>query len=121
MVAAKSFLSTLGSVAAAAMVARSIYNYFPYEVRDYLFSSLHTYFTRTLPSDMTMIIEEFDDGPNHFGTNEVFEAAELYIGACTSITSSSSTRPTRLKVHKPGPGPKKKILVNVRQKRRDSR
>ncbi|XP_021865843.1 AAA-ATPase At3g50940 isoform X2 [Spinacia oleracea] len=107
MVAAKSILSTVGSTVAAAMVARSIINDFlPYEIRNYLFSSLHSVFSRRLSSEITMIIDEFDG----LETNQIFEAAELFIGARTK-TTSTSTSATRLKVRKPES--EKQILVNV--------
>lgn len=108
MVETKSVLSTIGAVAAAAVVMRSIIDDFlPYEIRDYLLSYLHSIFSRRFSSEITMIIEDIV-GPK---TNEIFEAAQLYIGAHTKITSSSSTIPTRLKVRKPD----KQLLLSVHQ------
>ncbi|XP_057530205.1 AAA-ATPase At3g50940-like isoform X2 [Amaranthus tricolor] len=109
MAAAKSVLSTLGSVAATAVVVRTVVNDFlPHQIRDYIFSSLHS-FTRTFSSEISMIIEEFDG----LETNQIFEAAELYIGARnkTISTSSTSSSATRLKVRKPES--EKQIQVSV--------
>ncbi|KMT09453.1 hypothetical protein BVRB_6g129250 [Beta vulgaris subsp. vulgaris] len=100
----------MGSVAAAAMVARSIVNDFlPHEIHEYIFSSIHSIFGRRFSSEITMIIEEFSG----LETNLIFEAAELYIGARTIINSSSSKSalPTRIKVYMPEC--EKQIMVNI--------
>uniref|UniRef100_A0A803KYI4 AAA+ ATPase domain-containing protein n=1 Tax=Chenopodium quinoa TaxID=63459 RepID=A0A803KYI4_CHEQI len=107
MMTAKSVLSTVGSAAAAVMVARAVINDFlPYEVRDYLFSSIHSIFSRRFSTEITMIIEEFDG----LESNQIFDAIELFIGALTKTTSTSASA-TRLMVRKPVSGGE--ILVNV--------
>uniref|UniRef100_A0A803L6W6 AAA-type ATPase N-terminal domain-containing protein n=1 Tax=Chenopodium quinoa TaxID=63459 RepID=A0A803L6W6_CHEQI len=107
MMRAKSVLSTVGSAATAVMVARSVINDFlPYEVCDYLFSSIHSILSRRFSTEITMIIEEFDGLEN----NQIFDAVELFIGARTKTTSTSASA-TRLMVRKPVTGDK--ILVNV--------
>lgn len=109
IVTAKSVLSTLGSVAAAAVVARTIVNdLLPHEIRDYLVNTIHSILSHRFSSDITMIIEEFDG----LESNQIFEAAELYIGSRTkTMTSSTTTSATRFKVRKPES--EKQIHVNV--------
>lgn len=88
---AKTVLSTVGSIAAAAMVIRSVSNdYLPPEFQDYLFTGLRKFFNR-FSSQLTMVIDEFDGLVN----NQIYEAAEIYLGPKISPTTS------RLKVSKP--------------------
>lgn len=87
---AKTVLSTVGSIAAAAMVIRTVSNdYLPPEFQDYLSSGLRTFFSR-FSSQLTMVIDEFDGLVN----NEIYEAAEVYLGPKISPTTR------RLKVSK---------------------
>ncbi|KAG7565226.1 P-loop containing nucleoside triphosphate hydrolase [Arabidopsis suecica] len=87
---AKTVLTTAASVAATAMLARSLLqDYLPDEVHDYIsygFRSIFGYFS----TQMTIIIEEFEG----FAHNEVFEAAEAYLA--TKISPSNK----RIKVSK---------------------
>ncbi|KAG5535956.1 hypothetical protein RHGRI_023668 [Rhododendron griersonianum] len=86
----KTVLSTVGSIAAAAMVIRTVSNdYLPPEFQDYLSSGLRTFFSR-FSSQLTMVIDEFDGLVN----NEIYEAAEVYLGPKISPTTR------RLKVSK---------------------
>ncbi|KAL1219587.1 Protein HYPER-SENSITIVITY-RELATED 4 [Cardamine amara subsp. amara] len=88
---AKTVLTTVASVAATAMLARSlVQDYLPQEVHEYIsngFRCIFGYFS----SQMTIIIEEFEG----FAHNEVFEAAESYLA--TKISPSNR----RIKVSKP--------------------
>ncbi|KAJ0646036.1 putative ATPase, AAA-type, core, AAA-type ATPase domain-containing protein [Helianthus annuus] len=73
-------VTTIGSVAAVAMVARTILiDYCPPEVRDYFYSGLRDFLDK-FSTDMTMVIEEFFG----FGQNEHFTAAQTYLLACIS-------------------------------------
>ncbi|XP_006290890.2 LOW QUALITY PROTEIN: protein HYPER-SENSITIVITY-RELATED 4 [Capsella rubella] len=87
---AKTVLTTAASVAATAMLARSlVQDYLPDEVHNYIsygFRCIFGYFS----SQMTIIIEEFEG----FAHNEVFEAAEAYLA--TKISPSNK----RIKVSK---------------------
>ncbi|KAL6993523.1 Protein HYPER-SENSITIVITY-RELATED 4 [Sarracenia purpurea var. burkii] len=88
---AKTVLSTVGSVAAAAMVARTVaHDYLPPEFQDYLTFGLRNLFSR-FSSQITLVIDEFDGLVN----NEIYEAAEVYLG--TKISPNTH----RLKVSKP--------------------
>lgn len=88
---AKTVLSTVGSIAAAAMVIRSVSNdYLPPEFKDYLFTGLRKFFNR-FSSQLTMVIDEFDGLVN----NQIYEAAEIYLGPKICPTTR------RLKVSKP--------------------
>ncbi|KAL2906701.1 Protein HYPER-SENSITIVITY-RELATED 4 [Bienertia sinuspersici] len=88
MMTAKSVISALGSAAATAVVAKSIINdLLPYEIRDYLSSTLHSIFNRRFSSETSIIVDEFDG----LKTNQIFEAAELYLGARTKSATSAPT------------------------------
>ncbi|CDP01981.1 unnamed protein product [Coffea canephora] len=88
---AKTILSTVGSVAATAMVVRSVVREFvPAEMEDYLFSGLRRLFDR-FSNQLTMVIDEFDGLVN----NEIYEAAEVYLGPKVTPTTR------RLKISKP--------------------
>lgn len=88
---AKAVLSTVASVAATAMVARSVIRDFvPYELQDYFFLGLRKFFCR-FSNQLTMVIEEFDG----LVSNEIYEAAEGYLGP--RVTPATS----RLKISKP--------------------
>ncbi|KAL3525351.1 hypothetical protein ACH5RR_013723 [Cinchona calisaya] len=88
---AKTILSTVGSVAATAMVVRTIVQEFlPAEVEDYLFSGLRKLLGK-FSNQLTMVIDEFDGLVN----NEIYEAAEVYLGQKITPTTR------RLKISKP--------------------
>jgi chaperone BCS1 len=87
---AKTVLSAVASVAATAMLARSIVqDFLPHEIHDYLFSGVRSFFNR-FSSQLTMIIDEFDG----LVSNQIYEAAEIYLG------SKISPNTHRLKVSK---------------------
>ncbi|KAE8010532.1 hypothetical protein FH972_006898 [Carpinus fangiana] len=87
---AKTVLSAAASVAATAMLARSIVrDFLPHEIHDYLFSGVRSFFNR-FSSQLTMIIDEFDG----LVSNQIYEAAEIYLG------SRISPNTHRLKVSK---------------------
>ncbi|CAI9780548.1 unnamed protein product [Fraxinus pennsylvanica] len=88
---AKTVLSTLGSVAATVVVVRSVvHDYLPHEFQDYIYSGLRNLFNK-FSNELTMVIDEFDGLVN----NEIYEAAELYLGP--KITPNTR----RLKISKP--------------------
>ncbi|KAD5960830.1 hypothetical protein E3N88_12302 [Mikania micrantha] len=96
---AKTVISTIGSVAAAAMVARSVArDYLPPEFQDYLYFGLRNFINK-LSRQLTMVIYEFDG----FRENEIYVAVELYLAA------QASPEIQRLKVTK-SPSEKK---INV--------
>ncbi|KAJ8534507.1 hypothetical protein K7X08_016235 [Anisodus acutangulus] len=88
MANAKAVVSTVASVAATAMLVRSIANDFiPKEFRSYVFESFYDLFRR-FSSQFTILIHEFQ-GPS---PNLVFEAVEVYLGTIVN----SSTKSIRL-------------------------
>ncbi|KAL8118063.1 AAA-ATPase At3g50940-like [Apium graveolens] len=87
----KAIISTIGTIAATAMVARSIArDYVPPEVQDYFYLGLHKFFRR-FSNQLTMVINEYEG----IESNEIYDAAVVYLGSKVS----PSTR--RLKVTKP--------------------
>lgn len=75
MAMAKTVLSTVGSIAATAMVARSVArDYLPPEFQDYLSSGIRNFLNR-FTNQLTMVIYEFDG----LVTNEIYEAVQLYL------------------------------------------
>lgn len=77
---AKSIISAAASVAATAVLIRSIaQDYVPHELRDYIFSKLRGFFS-SFSSDLTLTIEEYD-GLNN---NHLFTAAELFLESMIS-------------------------------------
>ncbi|KAH0934944.1 hypothetical protein HID58_012061, partial [Brassica napus] len=87
---AKTVLTTAASVAATAMLAKSlVQDYLPDEVHQYISYGFRIFFGY-FSSQMTIIIEEFEG----FVHNEVFEAAEAYLA--TKISPSNK----RIKVSK---------------------
>ncbi|KAJ0074813.1 hypothetical protein Patl1_34971 [Pistacia atlantica] len=85
---AKKVLSTAASLAASAMLVRSIANDFlPIEVQHYFYSSLHSV-SHYMSSQLTIVIEEFQG----LSTNQLFEAAHLYLGVRTTTTSTKRLR-----------------------------
>ncbi|XP_027347792.1 AAA-ATPase At3g50940-like [Abrus precatorius] len=88
---AKTVLSTAASVAATAMVIRSVASeILPAEFRDYFTGGIRKVLSR-FSSDITMVIDEFDGLVN----NQIYEAAETYLGARISPSTH------RFKVSKP--------------------
>ncbi|KAL8267640.1 hypothetical protein R6Q59_001438 [Mikania micrantha] len=74
---AKTVVSTIGSVAAASMVARSVAReYLPDEFQDYLSLGLRNIINK-LSGQLTMLIHEFDG----FQENEIYFATQLYLGS----------------------------------------
>ncbi|KAJ7948739.1 AAA-ATPase [Quillaja saponaria] len=82
MATTKGLMSAVASVAASAIVIRSITNDFiPDEVRNYFFFSFYN-LSRRFSSQLTIVLEEFQG----FAKNEVFEAAEFYLGAIVNTS-----------------------------------
>ncbi|KAI3519214.1 hypothetical protein L1887_08241 [Cichorium endivia] len=74
---AKTVVSTIGSVAAAAMVVRSVArDYLPPEFQDYLNLGYRNFINK-FSTQLTMVIYEFDG----FTENEIYNATELYLAA----------------------------------------
>ncbi|MQL76648.1 hypothetical protein Taro_009044 [Colocasia esculenta] len=90
MASPKALLSTAASLAASAMLVRTIVNDFlPHQIHDYIFSGIAAVLGR-FSSELVIAIEEF----NGFAVNELYRAAEVYLG--TKIPPSTR----RLKVSK---------------------
>lgn len=88
---AKIVLSTAASVAATAMLARSIaQDFMPHEFQAYFFYKIRNFFGR-FSSQLTMVVDEFDG----YTYNEIYGAAETYLGSKISPSTQ------RLKVSKP--------------------
>lgn len=76
MPSAKTVVSTAASVAASAMVVRSIANdLLPRDLQYYLLHSIRSIF-KTFSSEVIIIIEEHDG----LAGNQIYKAAELYLG-----------------------------------------
>ncbi|XP_057976708.1 AAA-ATPase At3g50940-like [Malania oleifera] len=74
---AKAVLSAAASFAATAMVARSVArDFLPYELQDYLFSGIRTFFAR-FSSQTTLLLDEFDG----LVPNQIYTAAETYLSS----------------------------------------
>ncbi|CAH1414085.1 unnamed protein product [Lactuca virosa] len=74
---AKTVVSTIGSVAAAAMVVRSVSrDYLPSEFQDYLYFGFRSFINK-FSTQLTMVIYEFEG----FQENEIYIATELYLAA----------------------------------------
>ena len=77
---AQKLLSTAATVAATAMLVKSIaYDYIPNDIHRYLSSHLHN-LSRLFSSRFTIVIEEFQG----LSKNQMFDAAEVYLGTKTS-------------------------------------
>ncbi|KAL1810157.1 hypothetical protein ACET3Z_027147 [Daucus carota] len=88
---AKTIVSTIGTIAATAMVARSIArDYVPPEIQNYFYLGLHNFFRR-FSNQLTMVINEYDG----IVSNEIYDAAVVYVG------SKVSPNTRRLKITKP--------------------
>ncbi|KAI3722832.1 hypothetical protein L2E82_33950 [Cichorium intybus] len=76
---AKTVVSTIGSVAAAAMVVRSFArDYLPAEYQEYLYFGFRKFINK-FSTQLTMVIHEFDEFL--FLENEIYKATELYLAA----------------------------------------
>ncbi|XP_009632017.1 AAA-ATPase At3g50940-like [Nicotiana tomentosiformis] len=103
MVLTKTVLSTVGSVAATAMVVRTVVNEFlPSELHEYFFFGLKNIFSR-FSNQLTMVIDEFDGLVN----NDIYEAAEMYLG------NKLSPNTRRVKISKP----EKEKHINITMER----
>ncbi|KAK4486017.1 hypothetical protein RD792_008679 [Penstemon davidsonii] len=88
---AKTILTTVGSIAATAVVIRGVsQDLLPPELHDYIFSAFRNLFTR-FSNQLTLVIDEFDGLVN----NELYSSAETYLGPKISPTTR------RLKISKP--------------------
>lgn len=80
----KTVISTAASAAAAAMLIRSIFrDYVPHEIQHLVLPSLKT-FLQSFSSQLTLVIDEFDDGFKH---NDLFKAAKIYLRPTTGDTT----------------------------------
>ncbi|XP_047322232.1 AAA-ATPase At3g50940-like [Impatiens glandulifera] len=78
-------ISTAASVAATVVLIRSISrDLIPWEVRHYLKLGIKTIY-KSISSEITLIVEELDG----FGINQLYKAAEIYLGS--KIFQSTST------------------------------
>ncbi|KAI4323008.1 hypothetical protein L6164_022652 [Bauhinia variegata] len=79
----KAILPAMASLAASAMLIRSISNDFiPNEIRNFFFSKLHN-LSYHFSSLFTIVIEEFQG----IAKNEMFEAAEVYLGTKATLSA----------------------------------
>lgn len=77
MSSAKTIVSLAASLAASVMVFRSITrDLIPYELKKYIYSSIHAFFTKYFSSQVTLIIEP----SSGISTNQIYWAAKLYLG-----------------------------------------
>ncbi|KAK2966010.1 hypothetical protein RJ640_017088, partial [Escallonia rubra] len=83
MPSAKTVVSTAASLAASTMVIRSLArDLIPHELQNYVFFSIRN-FLKSFSSEAVLIIEEFDG----LGGNQIYKAAELYLGTKVSATT----------------------------------
>ncbi|XP_042484251.1 protein HYPER-SENSITIVITY-RELATED 4-like [Macadamia integrifolia] len=76
MPSVQTILSTAASVAASVMLVRTILqDFLPEQVQDYVSSGLRR-LINSFSSELTIVIDEFDKLTN----NQVYEAAEIYLG-----------------------------------------
>lgn len=74
---AKTIISTIGSVAAAAMVVRSVSrDYLPPEFHDYFYLTFRNFINK-FSTQLTMVIYEFEG----FSDNEIYTATQSYLAA----------------------------------------
>ncbi|XP_019169429.1 PREDICTED: AAA-ATPase At3g50940-like [Ipomoea nil] len=84
MASAKTIVSTAASVAASAMVVRSLArDLIPYELQQYVYLNINLFF-KSFSSDMVLIINEYDG----LGNNQIYKAAEIYLGSKVSNSIS---------------------------------
>lgn len=80
---ARTIVSAAASFAATVMLVRSVAQEFlPYEIKDYVFFGIRKLFNR-FSSTLTVVIDEF----NGLVYNQVYEAAEIYLGSKISPSS----------------------------------
>lgn len=82
---AKKIFTMAASVATTAMLVRTVVNeYLPYEVQDYIRSTLSHFFSRRPSDELTIAIDERQG----YVTNKIYEAAEIYLGdkVCEKIS-----------------------------------
>ncbi|XP_042392931.1 AAA-ATPase At3g50940-like [Zingiber officinale] len=85
MATTKTVFSTAVSIAASAVLVRTIANdLIPDELRDYLSTSFAALFAR-FSSVITIVVDEFDG----FVSNKMFKAAEIYVGGLSQVASST--------------------------------
>ncbi|CAI9764374.1 unnamed protein product [Fraxinus pennsylvanica] len=97
----KALISTAASLAAIAILFRSIAKDFvPHELKQYIFTKFH-YFVTTFTNDITLVIDEYEG----FNKNQLFSAAEIYLGTIFN----PSTRRFRASL----PEKEKKIHVSM--------
>ncbi|XP_057494731.1 AAA-ATPase At3g50940-like [Actinidia eriantha] len=83
MPSAKTVVTTAASLAASAMVVRSIARELvPYEIQHYFFSNIQSLF-KSFSSELVLIIEEFDG----LVCNQIYKAAEIYLGSKVSVST----------------------------------
>ncbi|KAL8047373.1 hypothetical protein ABFX02_08G236900 [Erythranthe guttata] len=88
---AKAILSAVGSIAATAMVVRSVASdILPREIHNHIFSFIQNFFSR-FSNQLTLVIDEFDG----IVRNEIYEYTEIYLGPKTGPKSR------RFKITKP--------------------
>lgn len=88
MPSAKTIISSTASIAATAMVVRSVArDLIPYELQRYVYLSIRGFF-KSFSSEIVLIIEEFDG----LATNQIYKAAEIYLGSKVSSISAGSYR-----------------------------
>ncbi|XP_027342948.1 AAA-ATPase At3g50940-like [Abrus precatorius] len=79
----KTILSAVASLAASAMLMRSIANEFiPHQVIDFFHSGIHN-LSRQFSTQLTIVIEEFQG----MSKNQVFEAAEAFLGNKATLSA----------------------------------
>ncbi|XP_059280420.1 AAA-ATPase At3g50940-like [Lycium ferocissimum] len=85
MPSAKTIISSTASIAATAMVVRSVAReLIPYELQHYVYMSIRGFF-KSFSSEIVLIIEEFDG----LASNQIYKAAEIYLGSKVSISAGS--------------------------------
>lgn len=85
MPSARTIISSTASIAATAMVVRSVArDLIPYELQHYVYLSIRGFF-KSFSSEMVLIIEEFDG----LASNQIYKAAEIYLGTKVSISAGS--------------------------------
>ncbi|KAG6506305.1 hypothetical protein ZIOFF_031628 [Zingiber officinale] len=85
MATTSTVFSTAVSIAASAVLVRTIANdLIPDELRDYMSTSFAAIFAR-FSSVITIIVDEFDG----FASNKMFKAAEIYVGGLSQVASST--------------------------------
>ncbi|KAL1810162.1 hypothetical protein ACET3Z_027152 [Daucus carota] len=88
----KTIISTIGTIAATAMVARSIVrDYVPSEIQDYFHLGLRHFFSH-FSNELTMVINEYEE----IERNEIYDAAVVYVGSKVS-PNTRRLRVTKLK------------------------